>query len=93
MALHTVEDIMRYMIEIATGQNVVRSANPIAAAKFVYQMAGLDADYTPRTTSNETNVLAGLPEMVRFEIVGASPVLDEQGRLKIIEGELEEPDD
>ena len=91
-ALYAVEEIVGYMVEIASGAKVVRGANPIAEAKFVYKVAGFEAGTSP-TTYSQTNVLMGLPEMVRFEIVDANPVLDDQGRLEIIDGELEEPAD
>ena len=37
--------------------------------------------------------LAGLPEMVRFNIVNGRPVVDEEARVEIIDGKLEEPAD
>ena len=90
-ALHAVEEVMKYVIELATGHKVVRGANPIAAAKFVYKMGGLEPRTSPTTVHSQTNVLVGLPEMVRFKIVNDNPVVDEEGRLGILDGELEEP--
>ena len=93
MALHALEGIMKYMVKIASGAKAVRGANRIAAAKFVYKMAGFEAGTSPTTVHSQTNVLVGLPEMVRFEIANGSSMLNDQGRLKIIDGELEEPAD
>lgn len=39
------------------------------------------------------NVLVGLPEMVRFNIVDGRPVPNERGRVEILDGELEEAAD
>ena len=46
---------------------------------------------SPSQAAYQTNLLVGLPEMVRFDIVNGRPGVDEEGRLQIIDGELEEP--
>ena len=92
-AFHAVEEAMKYVIEIATGHKVVRGANPIASAKFVYKMGGLEPRTSPTASYCQTNVLVGLAEMVRSDIVDGNPVVDDQGRLKTIDGELAEPAD
>ena len=89
-ALEAVGAIMMYMIEIASGAKVVRGANPIAAAKFVFKFAGLEPyTRTPKSDGN-TDVLLGMPKQVQFLVVDGSPVLDKHGRVMIIDGELKE---
>jgi hypothetical protein len=81
------------MIKIATGQEVVRGANPVAAARFIFSVVGL-TDRTPSPkASAKPAVLAFIPEMVTFNIVNGRPVIDSEGRMEIIDGEVEDLDD
>ena len=84
---------MCYMIEIATGRKVVRGANPIAAARFVYSAAGLRDHASRSQSAGKTNVLAFLPELVTFNVVQGTPAVDSKGRMEIIDGEVEDLDD
>lgn len=93
MAAEALTDVMHYMIEIATGRKVVRGANPIAAARFVYSAAGLRDRTSPPKPSGKTNVLAFLPELVTFNVVQGTLAVDSEGRMEIIDGEVEDLDD
>lgn len=85
-ALNAVESVMRYMIKIATGEKIVRGANPIAAAKFVFEMAGLGpATERPQPPSTVANVLVGMPQQVVFNIKDGMPVTDPEGRPIVID--------
>lgn len=87
MAAEAIPDIMRYMIGIASGTEVVRGANPIAAAQLVFGAAGVKAEMAPPAApdSKSPTILTFMPQLVTFRVEHGSPVT-EDGTL-IIEGE------
>jgi hypothetical protein len=86
MAAEAIPDIMGYMIEIASGKNVVRGANPIAAAQLVFTAAGVKTEMAPvsQPEIDTPTILAFMPQLVTFKVEHGSPVT-EDGTL-IIEG-------
>jgi len=91
MAAGAIPDVMKYMIEIATGEKAVRGANPVAAAQFIFVMAGASG---PQTSAAEekpsTNIMAFVPEMLTINVVAPGRHAD------IIEGvvvEVSDPDE
>lgn len=91
IAAEVVPDVMQYMIAIATGAKVVRGANPIAAAQFVFAAAGVKE---PVASAAELpggpTVLQFLPQMVTFNVIQGIPAVLSAN---VIEGEAEEVPD
>jgi len=87
MAAEALPDVMRFMIDIATGKRTVRGANPIAAAQFVYAAAG--GAETGKADKEAPPAFAFMPQTAVFNIAvgsaGPSPV--------VLEGEVVDGDD
>ena len=92
IAAEAIPDILQYMVKIATGQEKRKTVNPVAAAQFVFSVAGVKKGLTsaaePR--SGPPAVLAFIPQMVTFRIEHGVPVSGAD--IEIIEGEAEEID-
>jgi hypothetical protein len=81
MATGAMPDILQNMIELATGKKEVRGASPVAAAKFVLEIAKLFAGEKGGEGKSPTiNVF--LPEFSRFKVEAGVP--------EVIEGEIVE---
>jgi len=90
MAAEAMPDVMRYMIALATGQETVRGASPIAAAEFVVKAGGLRLS-DERERSAQTNIVF-LPQMATFHVKEGGLVRDSSGEIEILEGTVEEVD-
>ena len=80
MATGAMPDILQNMIELATGKKEVRGASPVAAAKFVLEIAKIFAGEKDESATPTINVF--LPEFSRFKVEAGAP--------QILEGEIVE---
>ena len=71
MATGAMPDILQYMITLATGKKEVRGASPVAAAKFVLEIAKLFAGEKDDSATPTINVF--LPEFSRLEVKANVP--------------------
>ena len=91
MAAEAIPDVTRYLVNVATGRVRVRGANPIAAAQLLLSIAGVTPGRESAADSGlPANVLAFMPQLVQFNIVGGMPAQDEEGRFEVIDGAAEE---
>jgi len=96
-AASALTDVVDYMIQIATGKVQVRGANPVAAARWLAELANIR---TPATRISAAEPSASqhqfAPPLVQFNLVNYTPAVDDQGRIEVIEGQgeyIENPDD
>lgn len=88
IAAEAMPDVMAYMIRLATGQETVRGASPIAAAEFVAKAGGLRLS-GERERSHQTNIVF-LPQMATFHVAEGGLVRNDEGKIEIVEGEVTE---
>lgn len=90
IAAEAVPDIMHYMVKIAKGEEKRKNVSPVAAAQFVFSVAGVkkSAASTAEVKPGTPAVLAFIPQMVTFRIEHGVPVSG--APIEIIEGEAEE---
>ena len=88
MAAEALPDVMQHMIRLATGQESVRGASPIAAAEFVAKAGGLRVG-GEKEGHRQTNIVF-LPQMETFHVAEGGLVRNDEGQIEIIEGEVEE---
>jgi len=93
IAAEAVPDIMQYMVRVAKGEEKRKNINPVAAAQFVFSVAGIREGVLPITEGKPgmPAVLAYIPQMVTFHIKHGVPVSGAD--IEIIEGEVEELDE
>jgi hypothetical protein len=80
MATGAMPDILQYMIELASGHKTVRGASPVAAAKFVLEIAKIFAGEKDESATPTITVF--LPEFSRFKVEAGVP--------EVLEGEVVE---
>jgi len=93
MAAEAIPDITSYLVRVATGQVRVRGANPIAAAQLILRIAGVGPGGEKSAAdlpAVPTNVLAYIPQLVQFTIIGGMPAKDKEGKFVVIDGEAKE---
>jgi len=89
MALDKAEEVLQYQIDLASGAKTVRGANPVAAARFVWEVAGL-VDRAPTEIQEQINIYGYLPQTVMFDVEGGTPRVTEGGAPRVVEGQYEE---